>query len=61
MLKSKDILVQKAKEVKSLRSSIEGERNEISKEELHPKTVVDDHGKKILVFSDPLYSREREA
>ncbi len=61
MLKSKDILVQKAKEVKSLRSSIEGERNEISKEELHPKTVVDDHGKKILVFSDPLYSREKRS
>ena len=61
MLKSKDILIQKAKEVKSLRSSIEGEKTETSKEDLHPKTVINEEGKKILVFSDPLYSREKRS
>ena len=61
MLKSKDILIQKAKEVKSLRSSIEGEKKETQKEDLHPKTVINEEGKKILVFSDPLYSREKRS
>ncbi len=61
MLKSRDILVQKANEVKSLKSSIEGEKKETPKEELHPKTVINEEGKKILVFSDPLYSREKRS
>ena len=61
MLKSRDILVQKAKEVGSLRSSIEGEKNETSKEDLHPKIVVNEDGKKVLIFSDPLYSREKRS
>jgi hypothetical protein len=61
MLKSKDILIQKANEVKSLRSSIDGQSNETSKEDLHPKTIMDEEGKKILVFSDPLYSREKRS
>jgi hypothetical protein len=61
MLKSKDILIQKAKEVKSLRSSIEGQKSENLKEDLHPKTITDEKGKKILVFNDPLYSREKRS
>jgi hypothetical protein len=61
MLKSKDILVQKAKEVETLKAAIEENQNEIPKEDLHPKTVVNDEGKKILVFSDPLYSREKRS
>ncbi len=61
MLKSKDILVQKAKEVKSLKSGIEEDKNDIPREELHPKTVVDENGKKVLIFSDPLYSREKRS
>jgi len=61
MLKSKDILVQKAKEVKSLKAAIEDDKNEPQKEDLHPKTVINDEGKKILVFSDPLYSHEKRS
>ncbi len=61
MLKSKDVLIKKAKEVKSLKSSIESNETEPPKDELHPKTVIDDHGKKIMVFSDPLYSREKRS
>jgi len=60
MLKSKDILIQKANEVKSLRSSIEGEKK-TPKEDLHPKTVINEEGKKIVVFNDPLYSREKRS
>jgi hypothetical protein len=61
MLKSKDILIQKAMEVKSLKNSIEGDKNGTPKDDLHPKTVINEHGKKILVFSDPLYSREKRS
>jgi hypothetical protein len=61
MLKSKDILIEKVKEVKSLRSSIESEKKGTPKEDLHPKTVINEEGKKILVFSDPLYSREKRS
>ncbi len=61
MLKSKDILVQKAKEVKSLKAGIEGKTTEAPKEDLHPQTVITEDGKKILVFSDPLYSREKRS
>lgn len=60
MLKSKDILIKKSKEVQKLRSSI-GEQEEISKEDIHPKMVIDEEGKKVLVFSDPLYSREKRS
>lgn len=61
MLKSKDILVQKAQEVKSLRAGIEENKNETSREDLHPKTIINESGKKILVFKDPLYSREKRS
>lgn len=60
MLKSKDILIKKSKEVQNLRSSI-GEEEEISKEDIHPKMVIDEEGKKVLVFSDPLYSHEKRS
>ena len=61
MLKSRDILVQKAKEVKSLKNSIESDNTETLKDYLHPKTVINEQGKKILIFSDPFYSREKRS
>jgi hypothetical protein len=61
MLKSKDILIQKAKEVKSLKAAIEDDKTEESREDLHPKVIVNEDGKKILVFNDPLYSREKRS
>lgn len=61
MLKSRDILIQKAQEVKSLKNSIEGDKNNTPKDDLHPRTIINEHGKKILVFSDPLYSREKRS
>lgn len=61
MLKSKDILIQKAKEVKSLKAGIENSKKEKSREGTHPQTVIGENGKKILVFSDPLYSIEKRS
>jgi hypothetical protein len=61
MLKSKDILIKKAREVKSLKSSLEGDKVEIPREDLHPKAIIDERGKKVLIFSDPLYSSEKRS
>lgn len=61
MLKSKDILVQKAKEVQNLRSSIDLGNKDTSLEDIYPKVVIDENGKKVLVFSDPLFSKEKRS
>ena len=61
MLKSRDILIQKAKEVKSLKNSIEGDKPDTQSDDLLPRTVINEQGKKVLVFSDPLYSREKRS
>jgi hypothetical protein len=61
MLKSKDILVQKAKEVKSLKAGIEEDKSETPREDLHPQIQLNESGKKVLVFSDPLYSTEKRS
>ncbi len=59
MLKSKEILLKKAQEVKSLRDEIkEGKKEE--PEDIYPQAVFD-RGKKVLVFKDPLFSTEKRS
>jgi hypothetical protein len=63
MSKSRDILERKARESVPLKSSIDNEGFELQDEDLtiKPKTIIDEEGKEILVFSDPLYSREKRS
>lgn len=63
MSKSRDELEKKAKETESLRKSV-GENKEPDaneKENLYPKTILNEEGKEVLVFSDPLHSREKRS
>lgn len=64
MFKSKDILQQKANESRSLKSTIDQEKVQTGDEHAEvpePKTIYDEDGKKIIVFHDPLYSREKRS
>lgn len=60
MLKSKDILVKKAQEVKRLRANIKEENREEHIYDVYPQTLYED-GKKVLVFKDPLFSNEKRS
>ncbi len=58
---SKDILSQKASESESLKNSI-SKPDDISKVDSDkPTTIINEDGKKVLVFKDPLYSREKRS
>jgi len=62
--KSRDILEEKAKETETLKSSIEDDKDELTQkqeEDYYLKTIINEEGKKVLVFSDPLYSREKRS
>ena len=59
MKKSDEILKKKAKETDSLRDMIE--EDETPHGEVIQKTIIDEDGKKIRVFEDPLYSREKRS
>ena len=59
MKKSDEILKKKAKETDSLRDMIE--EDETQHGEVIQKTIIDEDGKKIRVFEDPLYSREKRS
>lgn len=67
---SKDILKEKAKVTETLKSTIEpSELNDDDKDELtskqgedyNIKTIINKEGKRVLVFNDPLYSREKRS
>lgn len=61
MLKGRDILEERAKESPSLKSTLEEEINiNIDENKLGPE-VKFENGKRILVFNDPLYSREKKS
>lgn len=60
MKKTKDILKQKANEVRPL-SSIEKDEPAPAEENYKPKTIVNEEGKKVLVFKDPLHSKENRS
>jgi len=58
--KTKDILKQKANEVQPL-SSIKKDEPVTAEENFKPKTIVNEEGKKVLVFKDPLHSKENRS
>ncbi len=60
--KPKDLLSEKAKEAQPLKESISAEEQEMTEESSgKPELVVNEKGKKVMVFSDPLYSREKRS
>lgn len=63
MKKSRDILEKKSKESESLRETITKEDSSGLNEEAESgsKTIITEEGKEVLVFSDPLYSREKKS
>ncbi len=62
MAKSRDELEKKAKQSEPLSETVEGEDAQKEKtENNNPKTVINEEGKEVLVFSDPLYSREKRS
>lgn len=62
MSKSKDLLEEKAKNTVSLQNTIDNEDKELNQEAGSDiKTIINEEGKKVLVFSDPLYSKERRS
>lgn len=62
MSKSKEILEQKAKISEPLKESIEDEiENSESTETAAPKTIINEEGKEVLVFQDPLHSKENRS
>jgi hypothetical protein len=63
MSKPRDILEEKAKQTEALRNAIEKENQESNTQE-NPnevKTIINEEGKKVIVFNDPLYSKEKRS
>jgi hypothetical protein len=62
MHKPKDILEKKARESETLKNSVKDKStgSEESIENSH-KTIINKEGKEVLVFSDPLYSKEKRS
>ncbi len=61
MLKGKDVLEQRARESQSLKSTLQEEINiNVDENQLGPD-VKFENGKRVLVFNDPLYSREKKS
>lgn len=60
-VKSKDILAQKAVAKGSLKDSVEDKSSDINMPGSKPETIINEDGKKVLVFKDPLYSREKRS
>ncbi|MDP4115735.1 MAG: hypothetical protein Q8903_06350 [Bacteroidota bacterium] len=61
MTESKEILEKKSKETVSLKESVNDNTNENTVDEQFPQRQVDSEGRSILVFKDPLFSREKRA
>ncbi|MCL5029670.1 MAG: hypothetical protein M1480_11725 [Bacteroidetes bacterium] len=69
--KVRDILEEKAKDTESLKSAAESsipldadDKDELAQksgEDYNIKTIINEDGKKVLIFSDPLYSREKRS
>ncbi len=59
MKKSDEILKKKAKETETLKNMIDEEH--VPPGEVLQQTIIDKEGKKIKVFEDPLYSREKRS
>lgn len=62
MAKSRDILRKKAQEAETLKNTVKPESESLPQnDDLKPQIIFDDKGKKIMVFNDPLYSREKRS
>ncbi len=62
MKKSKDILKEKAEESIPLKESISDEKpGEVEADSDKPTQIINEKGEKILVFNDPLHSREKRS
>ncbi len=61
MAKAKDILEEKAKSAEALRDAIDSEATELQEDNPDVKTIINEEGKKVIVFSDPLYSKEKRS
>lgn len=62
MSKSRDILRKKAKDAETLKETVDsGTEGTQTNDDLKPQMIVDETGKKILVFNDPLHSREKRS
>lgn len=62
MSKSRDILKKKAEDAESLKDTVSSENQSSSESnDLKPQVIIDDQGKKIMVFNDPLHTREKRS
>jgi hypothetical protein len=63
MSKLRDELEKKAKHTEPLSKSVQGKevQNKEDEEGYNPKTVINEEGKEVLVFSDPLHSKEKRS
>ena len=62
MSKTKDILQKKAESSESLKESIDDESEQSeSSESSESQTIVNEEGKEVLVFNDPLFSKENRS
>jgi hypothetical protein len=62
MSKTKEILQRKAKTSESLKESIEDDLEQSpTAESSEPQTMVNEEGKEVLVFNDPLHSKENRS
>lgn len=60
--KSKELLELKAGSAQSLKNSISETADELKEtDSLKTSTIINEEGKKVLVFQDPLYSREKRS
>jgi len=62
MSKTKEILQKKAESSESLKESIDDESEQSeSSESAESQTIVNEEGKEVLVFNDPLFSKENRS
>lgn len=62
MAKTKEILEQKAKTREPLKESIDDDvESSAAPESSEPQTIINEEGKEVLVFEDPLHSKENRS
>ena len=61
MAKLRDELEKKAKQSESLSETIEDEKIKEKTENFNSRTIITEEGKEVLVFNDPLHSREKRS
>ena len=61
MTKLRDELEKKAKQSESLSETIEDEKIKEKTEDFNSRTIITEEGKEVLVFNDPLHSREKRS